>query len=158
MTSHQVHEVEIKLRYRDLNLAAHIDNVEAVRLTDEARLEFLRFARLASAAGPRTGLLATLPEGVSELVAGLTVDFRTEMMFDAYEPYVCRMWVSRLGTSSFDLSTEMRTAPDRDPALVSVATLVLRDNPAGTVWAMDEVTRALFTEFLGEPVALRPRG
>ncbi|MGN0065978.1 MAG: acyl-CoA thioesterase [Nocardioides sp.] len=157
MTSHQVHEVAIKLRYRDLNLAAHIDNVEAVRLTDEARLEFLRFAHLETAAGPRTGLLATLPDGVSELVAGLTVDFRTEMMFDAYEPYVCRMWVSRIGNSSFDLSTEMRTAPDREPALVSVASLVLRDNVAGRVWTMDEPTRALFSEFLGEPVALRAR-
>ncbi len=158
MTPHQVHEVAIKLRYRDLNIAAHIDNVEAVRLTDEARFEFLRFAKLETQRGAHTGLLATLPPGVSELVAGLSVDFRTEMKFDAYQPYVCRLWVSRIGNSSFDLSTQMRTAPGADPALVCVASLVLRDAATGQAWQLDEATRALFTEFLGEPVSLRPRG
>lgn len=158
MMSPQVHTVEIPLRYRDLNLALHIDNVEALRLTDEARLEFLRFAHLELAGGTQRGLLGTLPEGVSELVAGLTVDFRSEMMFDAYQPYLVSMWVSRVGGSSFELSTQMRVAPDREPALVSRASLVLRDENSGQVWPIDEATRSVLHQFLGEPVALHPRG
>ena len=157
MMSTQVHTVEIPLRYRDLNLAAHIDNVEALRLTDEARLEFLRFAHLELAGGSQRGLLATVPAGVSELVVGITADFRAEMMFDAYQPYLVSMWVSRVGGSSFELSAQMRVAPDREPALLSRTSLVLRDESSGEVWKLDERTREVLHQFLDAPLALHPR-
>ena len=33
----QTFTTEIQARYRDINLAGHVDNVEAVRVLDEAR-------------------------------------------------------------------------------------------------------------------------
>lgn len=39
----EVFECEIQARLRDVNLGGHVDNVEAIRVLDEARLLFLRF-------------------------------------------------------------------------------------------------------------------
>ena len=63
----QTFTTEIQARYRDINLAGHVDNVEAVRVLDEARYEFLRFAVPSRAFPPvRTGLLHGTDPGVSE--------------------------------------------------------------------------------------------
>ena len=39
-------ECEIQARLRDVNLGGHVDSVEAMRIVDEARILFLRFATL----------------------------------------------------------------------------------------------------------------
>ena len=51
----QTFTTEIQARYRDINLAGHVDNVEAVRVLDEARYEFLRFAHLPGLPAGATG-------------------------------------------------------------------------------------------------------
>ncbi|WP_300577656.1 hypothetical protein, partial [uncultured Nocardioides sp.] len=63
----EVFECEIQARLRDVNLGGHVDNVEAIRILDEARILFLRFADLGTGAG-RPGLLGGVPDGVAELV------------------------------------------------------------------------------------------
>lgn len=78
----QTFTTEIQARYRDINLAGHVDNVEAVRVLDEARYEFLRFARLPDLPDGATGLLHGIDDGVSELVASQTIEYHS----DAGEP------------------------------------------------------------------------
>ena len=41
-----VFDCEIQTRFRDVNLGGHVDNVEAIRIIDEARILFFRFAEL----------------------------------------------------------------------------------------------------------------
>ena len=61
----QTFTTEIQAHYRDINLAGHVDNVEAVRVLDEASYEFLRFAFLPGLPAGATGLLhGTDPEAV----------------------------------------------------------------------------------------------
>ena len=70
----QTFTTEIQARYRDINLAGHVDNVEAVRVLDEARYEFLRFAHLPGLPEGATGLLHATEDGISELVASQTIE------------------------------------------------------------------------------------
>ena len=86
---------EIQARYRDINLAGHVDNVEAVRVLDEARYEFLRFAPLPGLPEGGTGLLHGVDEGVSELVASQTIEYHAEMRFVPYQPFLASLWVTR---------------------------------------------------------------
>lgn len=151
-----VFECEIQARLRDVNLGGHVDNVEAIRVIDEARLLFFRFAPLPGDDG-RPGLLRDVPPGVAELVGSQRVDYRAEMRFVAYQPFLVRMWVSHVGGSSFSVSYEMRVAPDHAPALLAETSLVLWDNGAQSPWPMSQDVRRSLASYSGEPVALRER-
>ncbi|WP_408897367.1 acyl-CoA thioesterase [Nocardioides sp. R1-1] len=152
----KVFECEIQARLRDINLGGHVDNVEAIRVLDEARLMFLRHARLAAGDEPR-GLLRDLPPGVTELVGSQHVEYHAEMRFAAYQPFLVRIWVSHVGRSSFAVSSELRVAPDHPPAVVAETAAVFWDTAAGTAWPISDAVRGALEEYAGEPVPLRPR-
>lgn len=152
-----VFECEIQARLRDVNLGGHVDNVEAIRVLDEARLLFLRYAPAPDADG-RTGLLRASPVGVTELVGAQRVDYHAEMRFVPFQPFVVRMWVSHVGGSSFSVASELRVHPDHAPAIVAETTMVLWGE--GSSWRMTDEVRADMARYAGPPVALRerPRG
>ncbi len=148
-----VFECEIQVRLRDLNAGGHVDNVEIARVISEARILFLRFADVGT--GARTGLLGAMPQGVSELVASQTVEYRNEMFFSPFEPYLVRMWISRIGRTSLSFSTEIRTNPDGPPAAVAETAQALRDSATGTGWPINDDVRAVLERYLDAPVPLR---
>ncbi|MDT9592674.1 acyl-CoA thioesterase [Nocardioides zeae] len=151
-----VYDTEIQARLRDVNLAGHVDNVEAIRIVNEARTELLRFAPLVEGSA-RPGLLGVTPETVTDLVGGQRVDYHAEMRFAPFQPFLLRLWVSHVGRSSFTVAAQMRTQADHAPALVGEATVVLWDTGASRPWALDATTRATLGAYLGEPVAFRER-
>jgi len=146
-------ECEIQARLRDVNLGGHVDNVEAVRIIDEARILFLRYAALPDL--PGAGLLAGRPSGVAELMGAQRVDYHAEMRFTPFQPFQVRLWITHVGRSSFSVGTEMRVASDHAPALVADSTLVFWDGKAQAAWPMNDDVRGALTRYLGPPVALR---
>ena len=150
-----VFDCEIQARLRDVNLGGHVDNVEALRVVDEARLLFFRHAPLPGAERP--GLLRDLPEGVTELVGSQRVDYHAEMRFAPYQPFLVRIWVSHVGRSSMAVSAELRVAAGHEPAVVAETSLVLWDTVAGAAWPLSDEVRAAVTAYAGAPVALRER-
>lgn len=151
----EVFECQIQARLRDINLGGHVDNVEAIRILDEARLLFHRHAELDPPTGPRPGLLGGLPDGVAELVGSQRVDYHAEMRFVAFQPFLLRLWVQRVGGSSFTVATEMRVAADHEPALVAATTVVLWDHATQASWPMTDPVRAALARYQGAPVSLR---
>ncbi|WP_341927640.1 acyl-CoA thioesterase [Nocardioides psychrotolerans] len=151
----EVFDCEIQARYRDVNLGGHVDNVEAIRLIDEARIQFLRFAPLSADPAVAPGLLADLPSGVVELVGSQRVDYHREMRFQPFQPFLVRIWVSRVGGSSFTVATEVRVEAGHEPALVAQTALVLWDHTAQASWPHSKAVRRSLERFRGEPVALR---
>jgi acyl-CoA thioester hydrolase len=152
----EVFECEIQSRLRDINIGGHVDNVEAIRVLDEARLLFLRFGALAGD-DDRPGLFRDVPSGVVELMASQRVDYHAEMRFVPFQPFLLRMWVSHVGRTSFALSTELRVAPDHAPAVVAESTLVFWDAASQSSWPMTDAVRETLTSYSGAPVALRQR-
>lgn len=153
----EVFECEIQARLRDVNLGGHVDNVEAIRVLDEARLLFLRFAPVPGLGGEQPGLLRAVPAGVSELVGAQRVDYHAEMRFVPFQPFLVRLWVSHVGRSSFSVASELRVEVGHDPALVAETTMVLWDGAAGRAWAIDGAVRQDLTSYAGAPAALRAR-
>ena len=152
----KVFECEIQARMRDINLGGHVDNVEAIRVLDEARLLFFRYADLGEADG-RRGLLRDLPPGVTELVGSQHVEYHAEMRFAAYQPFLVRTWVSHVSRSSFAVSLELRVAPDHPPAVVAETSAVFWDTAAGSSWQISDEVRAALASYTRPAVALRPR-
>ena len=149
-------DCEIQVRFRDINLGGHVDNVEAVRIIDEARIQFLRFAPVNGDDAP-PGLLRGVPAGVSDLMGAQRVDYHAEMRFAPYRPFGVTIWVCHIGRTSFTVASEMRVAPDRPPALIAESTLVLWDNAAGAAWPITDEVRADLERFSGPAVGLRDR-
>ncbi|WP_183096099.1 acyl-CoA thioesterase, partial [Nocardioides stalactiti] len=129
-------ESEIQARLRDINLGGHVDNVEAIRVLDEARIQFLSYAPLPAIAGDRPGLLRAVPVGITNLVGAQRVDYHAEMRFVPFQPFVVRLWVSHVGGSSFTVASELRVAPGQAPAVVAETTMVMWDPAAGTAWRL----------------------
>ena len=150
-----VFECEIQARLRDINLDGHVDNVEAIRILDEARILFHHHAELQPPVGRRPGLLGALPDGVVELVGSQRVDYHAEMRYVAFQPFLLRLWVQRVGGSSFTVAPEMRVRADHGPALVAATTVVLWDHATQASWPMDDEVRAALQRYKGDPVALR---
>jgi len=149
-------DCKIQARFRDINLGGHVDNVEAVRVIDEARIQFLRFAPVhGEDAAP--GLLRGVPAGVSHLMGAQRVDYHAEMRFVPFSPFLVRIWVCHIGRTSFSVATEMRIAADHAPALIAESTLVFWDAATGAAWPITDEVRADLEKYRGEPVALRSR-
>lgn len=151
----QTFTTEIQARYRDINLAGHVDNVEAVRVLDEARYEFLRFARLPGLPDGATGLLHGADAGVAELVASQTIEYHSEMRFVPYQPFLASLWVSRIGRSSFTVAAELRVEAGGGPAAVWECVNVLWDHRAQAAWSISDAVRADLEQYAGDPVAFR---
>lgn len=146
---------EIQARYRDINLAGHVDNVEALRVLDEARLEFFRFAQLPGLPEGSTGLLHAVPADVSELVASQAIEYHAEMRFVPYQPFLATLWVTRIGGSSFTVGAEIRVEPGGAPAVAWECVNVLWDHSAQRAWKLSDDVRADLERYLGDPVSFR---
>lgn len=148
-------ECEIQARFRDINVGGHVDNVEAVRVIDEARIQLFMFAPVLGE--DRQGLLARKPAGIIDLMGAQRVDYHAEMRFVPYAPFLVRIWVCHLGRTSFTVATEMRTAADHPPALVAESTFVFWDRATAAAWPMNDEVREDLGRFLGPGVDLRGR-
>jgi len=97
------HVYECRVRWSDVDSYGHVNNVKYFEYYQEARIAFL--------SGLADGPPGTTSRGV--VVARIDVDYRRPILFRT-EPFRIETWVSRLGTSSYDLEAEIK---DRDAVL-----------------------------------------
>lgn len=147
-------DCEIQTRFRDINVGGHVDNVEAVRVIDEARIQFFMFAQVRGPdSGP--GLLHRRPAGVTDLMGAQRVDYHAEMRFVPFKPFLVRLWIPAIGRTSFTVATELRVAADHPPALIAESTFVFWDQATDSSWPISDEVRADLEAFSGPPVGLR---
>lgn len=149
----QTFTCEIQARFRDINLGGHVDNVEAIRVVDEARIQFMSYAPLFDDESP--GLMRHKPATVVHLLGAQSVNYHAEMRFAPYTPFAMRLWVSNIGRTSFTIATEMRTAVDHAPALIAESVFVLWDRAPESSWPMSEELRADLDAFSGPSLPMR---
>jgi acyl-CoA thioester hydrolase len=90
------HEYACHVRFSDVDVYGHVNNVKYFEYYQEARLAFLM--SLGRDAGEK---------GFSLVVARLDVDYKRPILFRP-EPYLVESWVTRVGRSSFDINSEIR--------------------------------------------------
>lgn len=107
------HLYECFVRFSDVDVYGHVNNVKYFEYYQEARLRF-------------TTELGRDPDEseFAVVVARLDVDYRRPILFRP-EPYYVQSWVTRVGTKSFGLASEIRDTADGDGAPLSRASSVL---------------------------------
>jgi acyl-CoA thioester hydrolase len=136
--------VELQLRWGDLDTNHHVNNVQFARLFEEARVRTI--TRWFAAQGRKTGAFHLARQEI-EFVAPL---------YYTGESVTALVWVSRLGTSSFDFGSELRDAEGKLVALCET-TGVMIDGETGGTRPVPEEVRVLLESKMADPVPFRRR-
>ena len=93
-----VHVYDAHVRFSDVDVYGHVNNVKYFEYYQEARIAFI----------------ASLADGdvdsIRQVVARIDVDYRRPILFRP-EPYAVESWVTRIGTTSYDLSSRIVDGP-----------------------------------------------
>ena len=89
------HRYDCRVRFSDVDIYGHVNNVKYFEYYQEARLAFL--SSLSDGGTPEIGLV----------VARVDVDYRRPILFRS-DPYVVESWVTRVGRSSFGIAAEIK--------------------------------------------------
>ena len=91
------HRYDCHVRFSDVDVYGHVNNVKYFEYYQEARIAFL----LSLGDGElQTGT------SLRQVVAGVDVDYKRPILFRP-EPYVVQTWVTRIGTSSYDMASQI---------------------------------------------------
>jgi acyl-CoA thioester hydrolase len=88
------HRELTQLRWSDMDIYGHVNNVQFLRLLEEARV--LALSQDLTAQGGGTGLL----------VARSEIEYLSPLVFRP-EPIAVDMWVTRIGAADFDMAYEV---------------------------------------------------
>lgn len=137
--------VDVDLRWGDMDAYRHVNNVQFVRLLEEARVRGFR----TWFHGTSHGHMPTM------LVARCEIDYLHQLKYRT-EPVHIAMWVSDLAGASFNVDYEVA---DGDLVYARAqTTLVLFDLEQDRPRRIDPETRAALQPFVGEPVRLKRHG
>ncbi|WP_454051614.1 acyl-CoA thioesterase [Cellulomonas sp. Marseille-Q8402] len=162
--------VPVQLRWSDMDAYGHVNNVEMLRLLEEARIEaFWAHPAPAAPAGDDTPPAAehwptaVLDAGpgaqTATLVARQEVEYLRPLGYRR-TPVVVEMWIGHLGGASIDVCYEVQDAEPgaADPYARAVTTLVLVDAGSGSPRRIGEAERAAWLPYVEEPPTFRRRG
>ena len=110
------HTYECHVRFSDVDVYGHVNNVKYFEYYQEARIAFLR-SLIDSEAEP----------SFRQVVARIDVDYKRPILFRP-EPYLVESWVTGIGTSSYDLASRIVDA----------------DGPESTVYSTSQVKLVAF--------------
>lgn len=142
------YRVDVPLRWSDMDAYGHVNNVQFLRLLEDARVIGFEgwFGQDRS----------VLSEGI--LVARHEIEYLAPLLFRV-PPIVVEMWATKIGGAGFDLAYEVRDGlcdPDTVYARAET-TLVLYDFATSRPRRMDDALRAVLDQHSGDPVPFRWR-
>jgi YbgC/YbaW family acyl-CoA thioester hydrolase len=107
-----LHRYRCHVRFSDVDIYGHVNNVKYFEYYQEARIAFV-----GSLGGDGDASASLFAAGSTDrqVVARIDVDYRRPILFRP-EPYVVETWVTRIGTSSYDLSCRIVDGADSPDA------------------------------------------
>ena len=152
--------VPVHLRWADLDAYDHVNNVEVLRLLEEARVR--AFWR-GDDDGEDAGLAlidASAGAATMTLIARQEVEYLLPISYGR-RPLDVQVWLGRLGGSSLEACYEVRTPVGVEPEALyarATSTIVLVDASTGRPRRITDDERAAWAGYLEEPVAFSRRG
>ncbi len=143
------YSVDIPLRWSDMDALRHVNNVQIVRLLEEARVLGLAEWFGHDEEGSRVPRL---------LIARTEIEYRQQLHY-RHKPVTITMWVGGVSAAAFDLCYEVLSSdePDAHVCCVAETTVVHFDLEAQHPSRIDAETAAVLARYRDEPVAMRRR-
>ena len=139
------YSVDVHLRWADMDSFRHVNNVQFVRLLEEARVRGFREWFAPQEDGHHFPPM---------LMARVEIHYLRQLTYRT-EPIQVRMWVTRIAGASFDLGYEV--CDDETVYARAESTLVVFDLQEQRPTRIDTPMRAALDRFAGEPVPMKRR-
>ncbi|WP_084039506.1 thioesterase family protein [Demequina sp. NBRC 110053] len=150
--------VPVTVRWSDLDAYGHVNNVQLLRLLEEARIRV--FWASSSPDAPSTAVVEAGPDAATTtLIASQRIDYLAPVPFHR-EPLDVQLWIGSMGGASLDICYEIRSPAGEEPPSVyarAATTLVLIDTATQRPRRLTEAERAAWRPHLDDPVDFRRR-
>ncbi len=153
--------VPLPLRWGDLDAYGHVNNVETLRLVEEARIRaFWRAGRDADESSLPTALLdLDARSEIWSLVARTEIEYLAPIPYTS-APIDIELWLGRLAGASIDVCFELFSPVGVVPRVLyarAATTIVTVDAASGRPTRIPPELRAGWDPYLDEPVAFSRR-
>jgi acyl-CoA thioester hydrolase len=150
-------ETPITVRWGDMDSYGHVNNVFFVRYLEDTRFALFTppLGELAASDVPvELSVFDLFPEGSNGLMAGHRIEYRAPLSYED-GPITSRLWITRIGNSSFDIGYELGSADRATVYAIASTTLVLVNTETGRPVELPQRLRDTLAQWLGEPVPFR---
>ena len=154
--------VPTRLRWSDLDAYGHVNNVEILRLLEEARVHALWVADDASerSGSPSTAVIdSTLGTNTLSIVARTEIEYLKTIDFRR-SPLDIQLWISRLGGADFDVAYEVYSPVGAEPVELyarAMTTIALVDGGTMRPRRISAEEKAAWAPYVDEPVRFTRR-
>jgi acyl-CoA thioester hydrolase len=151
--------IPIHLRWADLDAYNHLNNVEMLRLLEEARVRMFWVPGSGDELLPTAVLDAGAHAGADthSLIAHHEIEYLKPLSYQR-QPVDVQVWIGGLGGASVKVSYEVYAG---DPAVLyarAATTMVIVDATTGRPRRINDLERAAWTPYVEEPVVFTRRG
>jgi acyl-CoA thioester hydrolase len=147
----------ITVRWGDMDSFGHVNNVAFVRYLEDARFALFTPPLRGNAPSDAPGELSVFdlfPAGSNGLVAVHRVEYRGPLGYED-GPITARLWITRIGNSSFDIGYELGSADGSTIFAIASTTLVAVNGESSRPVELPQRLRDTLAQWLGEPVPFR---
>jgi acyl-CoA thioester hydrolase len=146
--------IPVSVRWGDLDAFGHVNNVAAMRLLEEARIE--AFWHHDGAVAP-TAVLRSGPGATTHtVVAAMQVEYLVPILYRR-DPVIVELWMSHLGGASLEIW--YRILDDSDQVYLQASTtMVVIDATTGAPRRLNAEERAAWEPYVEAPPELRRSG
>ncbi len=147
--------VPVPLRWADLDAYGHVNNVESLRLLEEARIAAFWKHPVEEGGSLPTAVLDAGPTATTHTVVARTeVEYLRPIGYQR-EPVEVEMWIGHLGGASIDICYRILVGPTREAHVQAISTLVVVDATTGAPRRISPQERAAWEPYVEELLTLR---
>ena len=143
--------LSIPLRWGDLDAYNHVNNVQMMRILEEARVRALWAPEVGEAA-PTAVLVATADSDTITLIAGHVIEYVAAVEYHR-EPLDIQLWISSVGGASADISYEVYS--QEKLVVRAESTMVFVDAATQRPRRISDAERAAWEPYFGEPISFK---
>ncbi|WP_376973015.1 acyl-CoA thioesterase [Arthrobacter sp.] len=145
--------VQVPMRWSDMDAYGHINNVNLVRMMEEARIASFGVPGGTGKPGnaPAVELFSSVPDGTQTLVVEHRIRYVRPLDYRNV-PADVDVWVSAVKPASFDMSYEFRDPFGGELCVKATTTLAFFSAAESRVLRIPADRREALGEFLGDPV------
>lgn len=147
----------ITVRWGDMDSYGHVNNVFFIRYLEDTRFALFT-PPLGVKAAPdvpaELSVFDLFPAGSNGLMAGHRIEYRAPLSYSD-GPIESRLWITRIGTTSFDIGYELGHSDRSRVFAIAATTLVIVDTESGRPVELPQRLRDTLAQWLGDPVPFR---
>lgn len=144
--------VQVPMRWGDMDAYGHVNNVNLIRLMEEARIAGFGVPGGTGAPGlsPKADIFSAVPQGVQILVVEHRVRYSRPLEYRNV-PVNVDLWVANIKPASFDICYEFLDPVEGYACVKASTTLAYFDPASGRVQRLSKEERAGLQAYEGEP-------